>query len=89
MGSFSYSLKILQVLIRLLDLSSPFFDWVAALDFGVLGYVVVGLFLLAWGVSVAVWKLGRVEERYAPVGSMHAHVHRHPDGTEHSHRHVH
>ncbi len=83
------TIELLQVLIRLLDLSSPFFDWVAALDFGVLGYVVVGLFLLAWGVSVAVWKLGRVEERYAPVGAMHAHVHRHPDGTEHSHRHVH
>ena len=28
------------------------------LDFGVLGYLVVGLFLLAWGGSVAVWKLG-------------------------------
>lgn len=83
------SIELLQVLIRLLDLSSPFFDFVAALDFGVLGYVVVGLFLLAWGVSVAVWKLGRVEARYSQPGAMHAHVHRHADGTEHSHRHVH
>ena len=83
------TIEILQVLIRLLDLQSPFFDFVAGLDFGVLGYVVVGLFLLAWGVSFAVWKLGRVEARYSPGGAMHAHVHRHADGTEHSHRHVH
>lgn len=83
------TIEILQVLIRLLDLQSPFFDFVAGLDFGVLGYVVVGLFLLAWGISVAVWKFGRVEARYSQPGAMHAHVHRHADGTEHSHRHVH
>lgn len=82
-------IELLQVMIRLLDLRSPFFDFVAGLDFGVLGYVIVGLFLLAWGLSVAVWKFGRLEARYVVPGAMHAHVHRHPDGTEHSHRHVH
>jgi high-affinity nickel-transport protein len=82
-------IEILQVAIRLLDLRSPFFDFVAGLDFGVTGYVIVGLFLLAWGLSVALWKFGRVEERYPPPGAMHAHLHRHGDGTEHSHRHVH
>jgi high-affinity nickel-transport protein len=82
-------IEILQVAIRLLDLRSPFFDFVAGLDFGVTGYVIVGLFLLAWGLSVALWRFGRVEERYPPPGAMHAHLHRHGDGTEHSHRHVH
>ncbi|MFO1312314.1 MAG: HoxN/HupN/NixA family nickel/cobalt transporter [Burkholderiales bacterium] len=82
-------IELLQVLIRLLDLRSPFFDFVAGLDFGVLGYVIVGLFLLAWGLSVAAWKFGRLETRYVAPGAMHAHAHRHPDGTEHSHRHVH
>jgi high-affinity nickel-transport protein len=82
-------IEILQVLIRIFDLDGPFYSFVADLDFGVFGYVIVGLFLLAWGVSVAVWKFGRVEARYAQPGAMHAHVHRHADGTEHSHRHVH
>jgi len=82
-------IEILQVAIRLLDLKSPFFDFVAELDFGITGYLIVGLFLLAWGLSVALWKFGRVEERYAQPGAMHAHLHQHPDGTEHSHRHVH
>jgi len=82
-------IEVLQVAIRLLNLEGPFFTFVAEIDFGVLGYLIVGLFLLAWGVSVAIWKFGRVEERYAQPGAMHAHAHRHPDGTEHSHRHVH
>jgi len=86
-------IEILQVAIRLLGLQSPFFDFVAELDFGVTGYVIVGLFLLAWGLSVALWKFGRVEERYArpraQPGAMHAHLHRHANGTEHAHRHVH
>ena len=34
------------------------------LDFGVLGYIIVGMFLAAWLVSAALWKLRRVEERY-------------------------
>ena len=36
-----------------------------ALDPSRLGYLVVALFVLAWLVSVAVWRLGRIEERWA------------------------
>jgi high-affinity nickel-transport protein len=32
--------------------------------FEVLGYVIVGAFVLAWGGAVAVWKLGGLDERY-------------------------
>ena len=83
------TIELGQVLIRLLGLEGPFFAFVADLDFGILGYVIVALFLLAWALSVAVWKFGRLEERYSRPGAMHAHAHHHPDGTEHSHRHVH
>ena len=83
------TIELGQVLIRLLGLEGPFFAFVADLDFGILGYVIVALCLLAWALSVAVWKFGRLEERYSRPGAMHAHAHRHADGTEHSHRHVH
>jgi len=83
------TIELAQVFIRLLGLEGPLFAFVAELDFGVLGYLIVGLFLLAWALSVAVWKFGRLEERYSRPGAMHAHAHRHADGTEHSHRHVH
>ena len=37
----------------------------AGLDLDNVGFVVVGLFLLTWVVALAVWKLGRVEERWS------------------------
>jgi high-affinity nickel-transport protein len=57
------TIELLQVLVGMLDLHGAFFDAVAALDFGALGYVVVAMFLLAWALSVAFWKFGRVGER--------------------------
>jgi len=62
------SVELLQVLIGVLGLRGPFFDTVAGLDFGELGYLIVGLFLAAWGASLAWWKFGKVEQRYASPG---------------------
>ena len=39
--------------------------WIDRLDFGTLGYGIVGLFVLTWVVSFGVWKLRRIEERWA------------------------
>ena len=83
------SVELAQVLIHLLHLQGPGFDWVAALDFGVLGYVIVGLFLLAWALSVATWKFGRIEARYGQRIGDHRHLHVHGGGPLHSHEHVH
>ncbi|CAN5466620.1 HoxN/HupN/NixA family nickel/cobalt transporter [soil metagenome] len=35
-------------------------------DFQFSGYLVVGLFVLTWAVSVGVWKLGKIEQRWQP-----------------------
>ena len=83
------SIELLQVLIGMLDLHGRFFDAVAALNFGVLGYLIVGMFLLAWGVSVAAWKFGRIEDRHFLRSEPHSHTHTHDGGVEHSHAHLH
>jgi high-affinity nickel-transport protein len=83
------TIELLQVLIGMLDLQGPFFNFVAGLDFGVLGYIIVGLFLLAWGLSLALWKFGRIEQRYGMKHDLHGHAHSHDDGVKHSHKHVH
>lgn len=83
------SIELLQVLISVLGLQGRFFDAVAALDFGVLGYLIVGLFLLAWGLSVALWKFGHIEERYGARYTLHSHAHSHASWVAHSHKHVH
>jgi len=83
------SVELLQVLIGILDLHGRFLDAIAALDFGKVGYVIVGMFLLAWTLSVGVWKFGRIEERYPMTPSptrMSAFT---PAGLRHSHDHIH
>jgi nickel/cobalt transporter (NiCoT) family protein len=34
------------------------------LDFGLIGYLIVGLFLGAWLSSVVLWRVRRIDERY-------------------------
>jgi high-affinity nickel-transport protein len=58
------TIELLQVFISMRHLRGRAFDFVANLDFGILGYVIVGMFLLAWACSFAVWKFGRIEQRF-------------------------
>jgi high-affinity nickel-transport protein len=37
---------------------------VADLDLNSVGFVIVGLFVLTWLVALAVWRLGRIEQRW-------------------------
>ena len=83
------TIELLQVFIGVLGLRGRFFDFVAALDFGVLGYLIVGMFLLAWGISVGVWRFGRIEARYGRQTDPHVHLHSHEGGIMHAHDHVH
>jgi high-affinity nickel-transport protein len=83
------TIELLQVLIGMLGLHGRYFDFIADLNFGILGYLIVGMFLLAWAASVAFWKFGRIEQRYSLRGAPHAHTHVHPDGSSHAHDHLH
>ena len=40
-------------------------DWIAGLDLNVLGFGIVGLFVLTWVVALAVWRFGRIEEKWS------------------------
>jgi high-affinity nickel-transport protein len=53
--------------VQLLHVAAPS-GWVERIDLARVGYVVVALFLLAWGVSLLVWKKRRLEERWAELG---------------------
>jgi nickel/cobalt transporter (NiCoT) family protein len=82
------SVELLQVFIGLFGLHGRFYDAIAALDFGVLGYIIVGMFVLAWGLSFALWKFGRLEQRYSIHAAPHSHNHVH-GGLAHAHDHLH
>jgi nickel/cobalt transporter (NiCoT) family protein len=59
------TVELLQVLAERLAGDGGFFSLLARLDFGALGYGVVGLFVLVWIASVVVWKAGRIEQRWS------------------------
>jgi high-affinity nickel-transport protein len=61
------TVELLQVLSMRLALSGGFWDWLNALDFQTLGYAVVGLFVVMWAMSVSIWKLRRIEDRWTAV----------------------
>jgi len=53
-----------------LDITSGPLAWLGGLDLNYVGYAIVGLFVLTWLVSLAVWRFGRIEQRWAtPVAS--------------------
>ena len=83
------TIELAQVLIGALELHGQPFDTIAGLDFGVLGYVIVALFLGGWGLSIALWKLGRIEHRHGHAVRIHTHARAHEDGLTHVPRHVH
>lgn len=57
--------ELLAVAADQLGLTTGFWGWIAGLDLNVAGFVITGLFVVAWIGAIAYWKLGRVEERWS------------------------
>ncbi len=65
------TVEVVSLLSERLKLQGPVWDWVGGLDLNMLGFIVAGLFVLTWLSAVAIWKYGRVEERWnAPVAAI-------------------
>ncbi len=61
---FVGGVEVAQLLIELLGLKGGAFDLLAGLNFGDMGFVIVGAFIVAWIVAFALFKTQRVEERW-------------------------
>jgi nickel/cobalt transporter (NiCoT) family protein len=59
--------EYLQVLATHTHLHGFPWDWLRRLDFEVLGYFIVGAFLVVWFGSVVLYKVRRIEQRYSPA----------------------
>jgi high-affinity nickel-transport protein len=59
------SIELLSVLADKLTLSGGVWDVITGLDLNVLGYAIVGLFVLTWAIALAVWRFARIEERWS------------------------
>ena len=59
------TVELLQVVASRLALGGGFWSRLEELDFGLLGYGIVGLFVLTWAISALIWKTRRIEERWS------------------------
>jgi len=59
------TVEILSILVDTMDITSGPVAWVGGLDLNGVGYAIVGLFVLTWVVAGAVWRLGRIEEKWS------------------------
>jgi high-affinity nickel-transport protein len=48
-----------------LNLTGSFWNWFENIDLNLLGFVIVGLFVATWGIALAIWRFGRIEERWS------------------------
>ena len=48
-----------------LNLSGRFWRWFETIDINLLGYIIVGIFVVTWAVALSVWRFGRIEERWS------------------------
>ncbi|GIP28246.1 HoxN/HupN/NixA family nickel/cobalt transporter [Paenibacillus sp. J23TS9] len=56
--------ELAQITTEKLHLSGGLWDIISSIDFGNLGYFLVGAFLVIWGLAVFIWKFYKIEERY-------------------------
>jgi len=59
-------LVLVGLLVDRLGVDSGPLAWIASLDLGYVGFGIVGLFVLTWALALAVWRFGRIEERWTP-----------------------
>ena len=58
-------IELVSVFAEKLSLTGQPWDFVAGIDLNYVGYAIVGVFVLTWLVALAVWRFGRIEERWS------------------------
>src|SRR4051794_4373538 len=59
-------LVLTGLLVDRLDVRSGPLAWAASLDLEHVGFAIVGVFVVSWALALAVWRVGRIEQRWAP-----------------------
>ncbi|MBL4933315.1 HoxN/HupN/NixA family nickel/cobalt transporter [Clostridium sp. YIM B02565] len=56
-------IEIIQMITPILGLDNEFCNFISNLDFNIAGYILVGLFIVVWGISYAGWKILNIGEK--------------------------
>jgi high-affinity nickel-transport protein len=60
------TVELLQVVASELNLTGAFWNWLGALDFETIGFLIIIIFVVCWLISLGYWKYMRFDEKYAP-----------------------
>jgi nickel/cobalt transporter (NiCoT) family protein len=69
------TIEIVGLLAQKLNAQGSFWVWWENININTLGFIIVGMFVATWVIALAIWRFGRIEERWS------AHLAR-PHGTE-------
>ena len=58
------SIELLGLVAEQLEWRGGLWDWVAGIDLNIVGFVIVGMFVLTWAVALLIWRVGRIEARW-------------------------
>jgi high-affinity nickel-transport protein len=59
------TIELLSVLAEKLSLTGGVWAVVGGVDLNIVGFAIVGLFAITWIGAIAIWRLGRIEERWS------------------------
>jgi len=59
------TIELSSVLADRLNLTGEPWESITGLDLNLIGYAIVGLFVITWASAYAVWRFGRIEERWS------------------------
>jgi high-affinity nickel-transport protein len=60
--------EIFGLIAQEFSLGGAFWTWVAGLNINTLGFVIAGLFVVAWAVALVAWRVLRIEQRFGGPG---------------------
>ncbi|MCI2774976.1 HoxN/HupN/NixA family nickel/cobalt transporter [Staphylococcus petrasii] len=58
-------IELLQIMADKFHLSGAFWNFIQAIQFDYLGYILVALFLVTWLISTLIWKFSRIEQHWS------------------------
>jgi high-affinity nickel-transport protein len=58
------TIELVSILTDRLKIGSGPLAWIGSLNLNLVGFAIVGLFVLTWVVALSVWKFGRIEEKW-------------------------
>ena len=59
------TIELIAVFSDKLSLTGGVWDFVAGIDLNYVGYAIAGVFVATWVISIAIWRFGRIEQRWS------------------------